>query len=139
MRHEHGEKLGRCEELVITPESGVKLATLVVDHAVFAVGEPLERNGWAFDILEKRLEGFSISGRYPARGVEIETRMTPAPEKLDTLGGDGLALEHHSERPLTEDRLERREVEIAGRGVEGAFLVEDAEGGDRVQMGVGYL
>ncbi len=39
--------------------------------------------------------------------------------------------------PFEETRLERGEGEIMGSGVEGALPVEDAEGGDRVQMGVG--
>jgi hypothetical protein len=100
VRHEHGEKLDRCHELVIASQSRVKLAALVVDHAVIAVRPSPQRNGGPLDVLEERLERWSVACRYPARRVEIETRVLPALKKLHTLGGDGLAFEHHLEGAL---------------------------------------
>ena len=134
VRHEHGEKLDRCDELVIASQSRVKLAALVVDHAVIAVRQSPERNGGPLDVLEESLERLSVACRYPARRVEIETRVLPALKELHTLGGDGLAFEHHLERALTEECLERGEVEIMGSGVERALGVEDAKRRDRVEV-----
>jgi len=115
----------------------VKLAALVVDHAVIAVRQSPQRNGGPFDVLEESLERLSVACRYPARRVEIETRVLPALKELHTLGGDGLAFEHHLESALTEEFLERAEVEIMGSGVERALLVEDAERTEGMEVRVG--
>ena len=100
VRDEHGEELDRRDELVIAPQSRVKPAALVVDHAVFSVRQSPQRNGRSLDVLEESLERLSVACCYPARRVEIETRLLPAPKELHTLGGDGLAFEHPVERPL---------------------------------------
>ena len=55
VRDKHGEELDRCHELVITSQSRVKLAALVVDHAVIAVRQSPERNGGPLDVLDKNL------------------------------------------------------------------------------------
>ena len=49
------------EELVIAPQSRVKPAALVVDHAVVAIRQSPERNGWSLDVLEKGLEGLTVA------------------------------------------------------------------------------
>ncbi len=66
VRDEHGEKLDRCDELMIASQARVK-PTLVVDHAVVAIRQSPERNGGPFDVLEKRLERLPVACRYPAR------------------------------------------------------------------------
>ena len=91
------KKLDRCDELVIAPESRVKPAAQVVDQAVGAVDESSQRNGRSFDVLEESLERLAVAFRYPARRVEIETRVLPALKKLHAFGGDRLAFEHHLE------------------------------------------
>ena len=49
----------------------------------------------------------AVAFRYPARRVEIETRVLPALKKLHAFGGNRLAFEHHLERALPEELLER--------------------------------
>ena len=69
VRNEHSEKLDGSDELVITPQSRVKLVALVLDHTVVAVSQSSERNGRPFDVLEEGLERFSVSCGNPARGI----------------------------------------------------------------------
>jgi len=136
VRDEHGEKLDRCDELVIAAQARVKPVALVVDHAVVSVRQSPQRNGRSLDVLEESLERLPVACCYPARRVEIETRVLPAPEKLHTLGGDRVAFEPHLERSLPEELPEGPEVEIPGSGVERALGVEDAKRGDGVEVGV---
>ena len=100
VRHEHGEKLDRCDELVIVPQSRVELAALVVDHPVIAIGKSPERNGWSFDVLEEGLEGFPIAHWNSALSVQMEARVVSAAKRLHAFGGDRLAFEHHLESLL---------------------------------------
>ena len=58
---------------------------------------------------------------------KIETAVLPASKKLHAFWRDRLALEHHFERPLTEELLHGIEVEIVGSGVKLPLLVENSE------------
>ncbi len=68
------------DELIVTPESGVKLYTLIVHHAVGLVREALQRDRWALDVLEKSFQSLSVSRGNPALGVEVEAGVLPASE-----------------------------------------------------------
>ena len=69
--------------------------------------------------------------------IEIKSRVFAASQKLDALFGDLLSWEHHLERALAKEFLERREVEVRGSGVKEAVSIEDANGRDAMEVGVG--
>ena len=61
VRNKHGEKLDGCDELVVASQARVELCSLIVDHAVVSVGETLERDRWAFDVLQERFQRLSLA------------------------------------------------------------------------------
>jgi len=135
MVNEECQEFDRGEELVIGVEARVKPRALVVDHAVWAVGQPLEGDGSPLHVREEALESTAILGVDVPGGIDVEARVFPSPHPFHGLGADLLAAEHELEESFAEEDFEAGEIDVF-HGEEDAVGTEEAERADGVGVGM---
>src|SRR5438093_12466019 len=92
MGNEHGEELRSRDELVVSTE-GRMVVSRVENATIRKILQARESHGGPFHVLKEGLELFALALGDAAGRVDVEARMSPRAESLDSLGRELCFLE----------------------------------------------